>query len=137
MLAVIALGSCTQDADKVKEIEQEVLDIHDEVMPKMDDVMKLKQQLKTKLANLDSLQQEGISSNTMAEERIKASDLNRQLVLADSLMMEWMYQYRGDSAKALPSDQAMDYFNKEKEKITVVKDKTLKSIKEAEGFLDR
>ena len=50
-------------------------------------------------------------------------------------MMEWMYQYDGDSAKALPSDQALAYFRKEKERIEEVKEKTDKSIQEAQAFL--
>ncbi|GAB3165510.1 viral A-type inclusion protein [Telluribacter humicola] len=137
VLSLVALWSCNQEKDQVQEAEKEVLTIHDEVMPKMDDVMKLKHNLNAKIASLDSMQQEGVSSNTVAEERLKAADLSRQLVLADSLMMEWMYQYKGDSAKALPADQALKYFNNEKGKITVVKDKTLKSIQEAEGFLKK
>lgn len=137
VLSLVALVSCNQEKDQVQEAEKEVLTIHDEVMPKMDDVMKLKQGLTARIARLDSMQEDGVSSTTLAEERLKATDLSRQLVLADSLMMEWMYQYRGDSAKALPSDQALQYFSKEKEKITVVKEKTLKSIQEAEGFLKK
>ncbi|WP_247234410.1 viral A-type inclusion protein [Telluribacter sp. SYSU D00476] len=137
VLSLVAFWSCNQEKDQVQEAEKEVLTIHDEVMPRMDDVMKLKQGLTVKIASLDSMQEDGVSSTTLAEERLKATDLNRQLVLADSLMMEWMYQYRGDSAKALPADQALEYFNKEKEKITVVREKTLKSIQEAEGFLKK
>jgi hypothetical protein len=134
-LCFIGVLGCTQQPDQVAELEKEVLSIHDEVMPKMDDIMELKRELKYKMTALDSLQQEGMSSSNLAEERMRASDLNRQLVVADSLMMEWMYHYRGDSAKALPKEQALQYFGAEKEKINDVKSRTLKSIEEAKGFL--
>ncbi|GAB2797505.1 hypothetical protein GCM10027275_48720 [Rhabdobacter roseus] len=135
LLPILLLMACGSETDKVNEAEKEVMTIHDQVMPRMDDLMTLKAQLTARLADLDSLQEAGVSSNTTAEERMKAYDLSRQLSLADSLMMEWMYQYQGDSAKALSSDEALAYFRKEKEKIEDVKEKTDKSIQEAEAFL--
>lgn len=135
LLVAGLLIACNQEADQVKEVETEVMDIHDEVMPKMDDIMRYKKQLSDKMTQLDSLQQEGVSSNTLAQERQKALELSRQLTLADSLMMEWMYRYRGDSAKALAPAEALSYFNQEKEKITRVKEQTNRSIQETEEFL--
>jgi hypothetical protein len=136
-LLLIASG-CSQDAkkDKAIELEAEVLSIHDEVMPQMDDIMSLKAQLSKKIQSIDSLQNVGISSNTLAEQRIKAVDLNQKLNESDKLMMEWMYAYKGDSAKKLKSDQALAYFEKEKEKILLVKQSTLKSIQEVKTFLE-
>jgi predicted transglutaminase-like cysteine proteinase len=129
------LVACNQDQEKVKELETEVLSIHDEVMPKMDDIMRYKKALSAKITQLDSLQQEGVSSNTLAQERQKAYELTQQLSLADSLMMEWMYRYQGDSAKALAPAEALSYFNQEKEKINRVKEQTNRSIQETEEFL--
>lgn len=135
--ALFLVYGCNSDAgkDKITGLETEVLTIHDEVMPKMDQIMTLKSQLSKKIQHMDSLQNEGISSITFAEERIKAVDLNQKLNESDKLMMKWMHEYRGDSAKKLKSDQALTYFEKEKEKILNVKQTTLKSIQEAETFL--
>jgi hypothetical protein len=136
LLALLAgTLACSQEEDKVQVLEKEVLAIHDEVMPKMDDIMLLKRQLSVKLKELDSLQQEGVSSNTLAEQRLKMYDLTRQLTQADSLMMEWMYQYRGDSAKALAIPEAIGYFENEKEKINRVKAQTTRSIQQTKEFL--
>jgi hypothetical protein len=55
---------------------------------------------------MDSFQNEGMSSNTIAEQRIKAVDLNQKLAESDKLMMTWMHEYRGDSAKKLETKQA-------------------------------
>ncbi|KAA6438584.1 viral A-type inclusion protein [Dyadobacter flavalbus] len=135
--ALFLVYGCNSDAekDKITGLETEVLTLHDEVMPKMDEIMTLKSQLSRKIQHMDSLQNEGISSITFAEERIKAVDLNQKLNESDKLMMKWMHEYRGDSAKKLKSDQALAYFEKEKEKILNVKQTTLKSIQEAETFL--
>jgi hypothetical protein len=134
-LITCSLAGCNQDADQVKEVESEVLTIHDEVMPKMDDIMRLQKRLNDKMGHLDSLQQEGVSSTTMAQVRVKATELKQQLSTADSLMMEWMYLYRGDSAKALPAGEALRYFNQQKEKLSQVKEQTNKSIQATEEFL--
>lgn len=129
------LQACSPEGDKAQELDKEVLAIHDEVMPRMDDIMSLQRKLTGKVTELDSLQQEGVSSTTLAEQRQKAHDLHRQLSQADSLMMEWMYNYRRDSALALSAQEAVGYFEKEKEKIKLVKEKTNRSISEAEEFL--
>lgn len=135
--ALFFIYGCDSNAekDKITGLESEVLTIHDEVMPKMDQIMTLKSQLSKKIQAMDSLQNEGISSITFAEERIKAVDLNQKLNESDKLMMKWMHEYRGDSAKKLKSDQALAYFEKEKEKILNVKQTTIKSIQEAQTFL--
>lgn len=135
--ATSLLAGCNGDTDKVKEVETKVMDIHDEVMPKMDVIASLNRQLSGKIAELDSLQLEGASSNTLAEERIKAIDLKQQLSTSDSLMMEWMYKYNADSASSLSTEKALEYYNGELVKISEVKEKTLKSIKEAESFLKK
>lgn len=135
MLAIFTLTACNQGGERVKETEDEVMAIHDEVMPKMQDIMNLKKKLSAKLLELDSLQQEGVSSNTLAEQRVKALDLSRDLTMADSLMMDWMYQYRGDSAKALPAGDALGYFRLEKDKILGVQKRTNQSVEAAREFL--
>lgn len=131
----IILLSCGQDKDKVVELEGQVLTIHDEVMPRMDDIMSLKAKLSKKIVHLDSLQNEGISGNALAEERMKAADLNQKLNESDKLMMDWMHTYKGDSAKKLKSEEAVLYFENEKKKIEGVKQITLKSIEDAKTFL--
>ncbi len=134
-LFFISLAACNQDADQVEELENEVMEIHDQVMPKMQDIMNVKKQLSAKLTELDSLQQEGVSSTTLAEQKMKALEISQELTTADSLMMEWMYQYRGDSAKALPAGDALVYFRLEKDKISDVQKRTNQSLDAAREFL--
>ncbi|WP_353721310.1 viral A-type inclusion protein [Dyadobacter sp. 676] len=128
--------ACAKDKDQetIAGLETEVLAIHDEVMPQQESIVNLKSRLSKKIQGIDSLQNVGVSSNTMAEQRIKAVDLNQKLADADKLMMDWMHEYRGDSAKKLDAKQAIVYFEKEKERILLVKQATLKSIQEAKTF---
>jgi hypothetical protein len=131
------IWGCGQDKEKVTELEGQVLMIHDDVMPKMDEIMTLKMQLSKKILTLDSLQNEGITGNSLAEERMKAADLNQKLNDSDKLMMSWMNEYRGDSAKKLKAEDAILYFENEKTKIEEVKQVTLKSINDAKSFLEK
>ncbi len=131
----LVLAACNQNAEKVQELEKEVMDIHDEVMPRMGTINTLQKSLRSRITALDSLQQEGVASNTQAGQRLKALELRQELTTADSLMMDWMYAYRGDSAKALPGPAAMEYFRLEKDKIQLVRERTDKSIEAAKEFL--
>ena len=135
ILLSLTLTACNQNDERVEETEEEVLAIHDEVMPKLNDINALKKQLSAKITELDSLQQEGVSSTTLAEQRMKALELSQELTTADSLMMDWMHQYRGDSAKALPAGDALVYFRIEKDKILDVQKRTNQSLEAAREFL--
>lgn len=46
VLVAILFFSCETDKKSVEELQADVIEVHDEVMPKMDDIMKLKAQLK-------------------------------------------------------------------------------------------
>ncbi len=128
--------ACGKDKDKALELETEVMQMHDEVMPKLDEIMSLKAQLSKRIQHADSLQNEGISGNSIAEDRMKSVDMNQKLNQSDKMMMDWMNNYRGDSAKKLKPQEAVLYFETEKKKMTDIKEFTLKSIQEAKTFLN-
>ncbi|GAA4437579.1 hypothetical protein GCM10023091_17000 [Ravibacter arvi] len=131
-------GCSSADKNDYAVIDGEILDIHDEIMPKLEDVNRYSEEIKSKIAKLDSLQQEGISSNTVAEQRLKANDLLVRLHTADSLMWEWMHGYEADSARALPNDdEVRQYFENEKKRILEVKEKTESSLRDAQQFLEK
>jgi predicted RNase H-like nuclease (RuvC/YqgF family) len=135
LFVIFNLLGCNQDKEKVLELETEVLTLHDEVMPKLSEIMTLKSKLSKKIVSMDSLQNEGISGNNLAEQRMKAVDLNQKLNESDKLMMDWMHSYNGDSAKKLKPQQSVLYFENEKKKIIHVKEFTLKSIQDATSYL--
>jgi len=132
----ILLFGCNKEKENVIELETEVLALHDEVMPKLEEIMTLKSKLSKKILSMDSLQNEGISGNNLAEDRMKAVDLNQRLNESDKLMMDWMHAYNGDSAKKLKPQQSLLYFENEKKKMIHVKEFTLKSIQETKSYLN-
>lgn len=64
--------SCSNE-NKVEKLKADVMAIHDEVMPEMDNLMKLKHQLKNKIARFDST---GASTNELNRlvERLEEAD---------------------------------------------------------------
>ncbi|GAB4031108.1 viral A-type inclusion protein [Spirosoma jeollabukense] len=133
------LWGCNSGKETVKETENEVFAIHDEVMPKIDDIMKLKKQLKQRIALLDSLKTTGSATAEVriGEEKDQASRLSRNLLVADSLMMDWMSHYNGDTLAKLSSDDALRYLGAQKDQISDVKTKVNTSIEQAKQFLGK
>ena len=129
---------CKSDEDAVKQAENDVFAIHDEVMPKVSDVLKLRKQLNQRIASLDSTQA-GTAAGTLRtdEEKEQARLLSRNLTNADSLMMNWMNRYNGDTLAKLPPADALRYLSEQKDKITDVKTKLNTSIDQARQFLGR
>ena len=132
----LLIAACGSQEDQVASLEKEVLTLHDEVMPKLDDVMSLKSKIATEIQRIDSLQNEGITGNKLAEERMKLTDITQKLTDSDAMMMNWMRNYKGDSAKKLKPDAAIQYFNSEKEKMLEVQNFTTKSIHDAKAILN-
>jgi len=122
--------------DAVKTAEAEVFKIHDEVMPRIGDIMKLQKQLKQRITDSASVGQATPSATLRNdEEKDQAMRLNRRLAEADSLMMDWMSNYKSDTLALLKPEQALQYLDAEKQKIADVQKKITSSIADAKQFL--
>ena len=111
--------SATEQVQPWQSLEQEVMDIHDEVMPRMPELNNLQKRLETMAAN--------DSSNELIITAI--SDLRK----ADSLMWAWMYQYKrpeGDDTEAI-----LKYLEGEKVKVTAVKEAMISSMDNARQII--
>lgn len=115
-------------ADAESQLYQEMMDIHDLVMPKMGQLNQLSQQLTTSLTTLGK-EQENIK--TQIEKTIK--DLQQ----ADEGMMDWMHGVKplGQLRKEKKHEDIMGYIEAEKSKIEKVQQLTDVSIKSAEQIL--
>lgn len=132
----LLVSSCGQDKASVEQAEKEVFVIHDEVMPKMGQLMDLKTGLSKEIAAIDSLSK--ISANDSLQKRKEeALALSLALTEADQGMMDWMHNYNGDSLKALTGTEALNAMSAEKTKISAVRDKMLVSMTKAEQFLKK
>jgi len=101
----------------------EVMKVHDEVMPKMDNIYKLKGQLKEKIANTPG----------MADEKKK--EIEGVIVRLDSAsegMMVWMRKFN-PLPDSVGEQQAKEYLEGEMEKIKKVREDVRKALADAEG----
>ena len=140
-IAIISTSfwACGSNEGAVKEAENDVFAIHDEVMPKVGKIMKLQKQLKQRISSLDSLKETGSAAATLriSEDREQASRLSQNLRVADSLMMNWMGGYNGDTLAKLSSEEALNYLAAQNDQITDVKTKVNTSIDQASQFLGK
>ena len=115
--------ACSKSEDKQKKMIEEVMAVHDEVMPKMDEIMTLKGQL-------DSVAK-------VSPDSLKAKDLYVALDSADVQMMNWMEKYNPEEVKGKSEEVVVKYYEEEKNKIVKVKELTNASIEEAKAFLKK
>ena len=123
VILLTSLSACDKKPDNQKVMIDEVMAIHDEVMPKMDEIMSLK-------SSLDS-------ASKVSPDSLKARELSSALEVADNKMMDWMEEYNPDLLKGKSVDEITKYYADEKAKISEVKDLTDKSIEEAKAFLGK
>lgn len=102
------------------ELYQKVMAVHDEVMPKMNDIYKLKKQLKEEIESSPDLVEE---RKQEIENRIK------QLDEASEGMMQWMRNFSPEDYKENKEDY-LDYLNKEFEKVNKVKADMLNALED-------
>ncbi|HMP29812.1 MAG TPA: hypothetical protein PKD85_09435 [Saprospiraceae bacterium] len=110
---IFASTSCNPDVPKSKLLEEQVMGIHDEVMPKMTDLQSAKKELELALAN-------GADST-------KVFELLDQIDDADESMMVWMEEYQIPDEASSEEDK-LTYLNLELSRINDVKNKMLKAL---------
>ena len=127
MAALVACGGVDNEALKNK-----VLDTHDEVMPKMGQVMNLKKQVVAKAAELESADS---SNEKIAELR----DLAGELEAAYQGMMTWMRDWSESSDPytkgEVSSSEVTAYYESEQAKVDKVKADINGSIAKAQKAL--
>ena len=113
--------SCGQKNQDNQALYDEVMKVHDEVMPKMDDIYKLKQELKKQIAD---------SSNLAIEKRRTIEATILRLDSASENMMVWMRNFN-PLPDSLGEEKARTYLEEQQEKIEKVKEEMLEAINAA------
>jgi SMC interacting uncharacterized protein involved in chromosome segregation len=120
-LLALTLTYCGQkkaEEDPNKVLYNEVMDIHDEVMPSMDELHRLKKDLEEKIKN---------SPDLVAD---KKQQMEQTVLLLDSAgksMMSWMREF---SPEEYEKEAQRDYLEKELKRVQTVKDVMLKALDE-------
>jgi hypothetical protein len=128
-LLVVGLFSCGKNKDKQasdpvtddpnKVLYNQVMDIHDEVMPRMEDIVRLKRELKERVEK---------SSDLVPEKRKEIEQKILQLDSAGKAMMTWMNDFRPEE---YTGEGLREYLESEKERVTKVKELMLEAIQKA------
>ena len=115
---------CGQKTRDNQTLYDEVMKVHDEVMPKMDNIYQLKQELKKQMAD---------SSNLKVEKRKTIEAAILRLDSASESMMVWMRNFN-PLPDSLGEEKARAYLEDQQEKINKVKKEMLEAIEEAKGL---
>jgi len=141
LLAMFSLTNCTKpgdhsgmnhDSDQTQEegpnqaLYNQMMDVHDEVMPRMDDIMKLKRELQEDIAN---------SPDMVIERKQELEAIISNLDSASSAMMNWMHRIHefDPLADSVDQEKAREYLETEMEEIKKVKDLINSTIEKAKS----
>jgi len=123
--------SCGPNKKQQEEkLRQEVMAIHDEVMPKTEELFKLRKNLQKLVDSLNLAKYPDTILGNLAKQLVV------KLKQADEAMMDWMHNYNGGSG-IYDHEELMNYLSEEKEKIQNVKSLILESIDSAHAFLQK
>jgi hypothetical protein len=137
LLLSFSLLSCNQQTsaadnketpDEVEALKQEVMGVHDEIMPRIGTLMNLKKQLKERVAQLDTAKEADKDKAAALLPTIK------QLEEADEAMMQWMRTYE-DPEQAMGKAKALEYLELKRKEILTVKEKMEASETAAKAML--
>lgn len=111
----------------VEALKGAVIDIHDEVMPKMGQLMSLKKALTDKISELEGDEQNKEKISQLEEAANNLENSHEQ-------MMQWMRQFEPDMDDMV-QQEIVSYLEDQKEKIKTVGEMTNASIKKAQELL--
>lgn len=126
ILLFLLIGTLACTDKKLAEVERltdEVIDIHDKMMPLMDDMYLTRQALQ-KAADADSLQS---ATYTASMQRIAD---------AESAMMTWMNNFN-PLFRGASHEETMDYLKEQKKTMQAVADQMTDALKEGKAKLPK
>lgn len=140
-LAIFSLASCSKTgdhssmnhgSDQMQEegpnqaLYNQMMDVHDEVMPKMDEIMKLKRELQEQVASAPDM---------VIEQRQELENVISNLDSANNAMMNWMHRISefNPLADSVDQEKAREYLESEMEEIKKVKELMTESIEKAKA----
>ena len=130
---VVISGACS-DASKKEATDalyDQVMAVHDEVMPKMGELMSLKKSLTTRADSLKALGTEEV--NALVEQLVGTAT---QLENSHQGMMSWMREFN-NNFDGMAQEEVLKYLEEQKTKIAEVGKMTEESIQQAKELLNR
>ena len=125
MITICCIFSCKHSSNPERQaIYDQVMEIHDEVMPEMSTINKLERQLKRKLETMES--QDSI---------IMVKGTVKRLGEAGESMMDWMHQLDIPGSN-VSDEEAIAYLKEEKLKISSVSSRMKTAIQSGKAIME-
>ncbi|MND55025.1 hypothetical protein D3C80_460980 [compost metagenome] len=142
LTAIGVMSSCgnqkKKDQEQEKNLFSESMLLHDEVMPKQEELFKLKKKISGLGAKMDSLKIANPTLDTAAL-RIKINGLSTKIDSAVDNMSDWMHSFTSDLDQKFEGkshEEIMKYLNDGKQSIENVQKEFNQSISDANKFLN-
>jgi hypothetical protein len=120
LLIMLILDSCNQAEEKLsQELNDQVMQLHDQLMSKTEDVLKLK-------GRLDSL--------SSGKDSINVHKMIASLNKADESMMDWMHHFSLDSLGKMDALNKIGYLKKQLEALKNLEKSTDSSVHAAKNY---
>lgn len=120
LVALLFFSSCNKAEEKLsQELNDQVMQLHDHLMGKTEDVLKLK-------SKLDSLSNE--------KDSINIHKIINSLNKADESMMDWMHQFSLDSLGKMDALNKISYLKKQLEALKNLEKSTDSSVHAAKTY---
>jgi hypothetical protein len=125
-LFIFTLGCSNPDKEGETKLNQEIMVVHDEIMPKMGEINRLKRQL-------------GTYKDMVSEDNAEMKDslINTILLLAkmEDSMNDWMGNYKYPNPD-ITHEQMIKYLTGQRDSVKLLSDDIYMSIAIANGFLN-
>lgn len=116
-------GAADTDSDPNQVLYDQVMDIHDEVMPRTEDLHNLKQKLQEQIS---------AAPDMVVEERQKLERRIARLDSVDKMMMDWMHYF--NLPDSLTDEAKREYLESQMEKIKQVREAIQEAIASEKGL---
>lgn len=114
--------SDSEDNNPNTALYNQVMEVHDEIMPKSDEIYLLKKQIQEKIA---------ASPDMVLEKKQQLEQVISNLDSASNAMMDWMHKFN-PLPDSVDQEQARAYLESEMEKIKKVRDLTYDALEKAQ-----
>ena len=129
----VMITACTSPQQKkVNTLKEEVIALHDEVMPRMGELSELSAEIKS--------MRDAVKTDTSANAQASTQTMTMQIKAledAHEAMMEWMAEYEPMYDQEHHVDSAVAYYTQQKQEIGSVKKTMEKSIEDAKRYLGK
>ncbi|MEQ9424347.1 MAG: hypothetical protein RJQ09_08030 [Cyclobacteriaceae bacterium] len=123
---VLLIVSCGEDKKALRQARfDEVMAVHDEVMPEMGTIRKLQKDI---LAKAELISVEDSTGSAQNDLQVLAQELEA----ANESMMDWMREF-SDPGEDIPHEEAMSYYEDQLKKVTEVKRSMLEAIEKGKA----